>query len=81
MMLTIIYRVEHPETVDEASNREKHCSRRAYCRRRAFGTYVYSPWSSLEWFTLLNQIAIVALLSLSGLSQGHRLIAASNKRT
>ncbi|MEP5570038.1 MAG: hypothetical protein ABJN62_19515 [Halioglobus sp.] len=31
------------------------------------GTYIYSPWSNLEWFTLLNQVIVVPLLSLSGI--------------
>ena len=31
------------------------------------GTYIYSPWSSLEWFTQLNQFVVVPLLSLSGI--------------
>lgn len=31
------------------------------------GTYIYSPWGSLEWFTLLNQVVVVPLLSLSGI--------------
>ena len=31
------------------------------------GTYIYSPWSSLDWFTLLNQVVVVPMLSLSGI--------------
>lgn len=31
------------------------------------GAYVYSPWSSLTWFTLLMQIGVIPALTLSGL--------------
>ena len=39
------------------------------------GTFVYSPWSSVEWFALLNQAVVVPLLSVTGLWmwQGHRI--------
>ncbi len=39
------------------------------------GTYIYSPWRQLEWFTLLNQFFIVPLLTISGLWmwKGHKI--------
>lgn len=45
------------------------------------GTFVYSPWSSVEWFALLNQVLVVPLLSLTGLWmwQGHRIKARSRR--
>ncbi len=45
------------------------------------GTYIYSPWSSLEWFTLLNQLVVVPVLTLSGLWmwKGHKIRATLKK--
>jgi len=33
----------------------------------SIGTYLYSPWSDLAWFALLNQVAIFPALAVSGL--------------
>lgn len=45
------------------------------------GTYIYSPWSSLDWFTLLNQALVIPVLSLSGIWmwKGHKIKAALRK--
>ena len=45
------------------------------------GTYIYSPWSSVGWFTLLNQAVVIPMLSLSGIWmwQGHKIKAALRK--
>ena len=45
------------------------------------GTYIYSPWSSLDWFTLLNQAVVIPMLSLSGIWmwQGHKIKAVLRK--
>lgn len=45
------------------------------------GTYIYSPWSSLDWFTLLNQAVVIPVLSLSGMWmwKGHKIKAALRK--
>ncbi len=42
------------------------------------GTYIYSPWSSLDWFTLFNQAVVVPVLALSGIWmwKGHKIKAA-----
>ena len=39
------------------------------------GTYIYSPWKQLEWFTLLNQAFIIPVLTLSGIWmwKGHKI--------
>ncbi|ADB38133.1 hypothetical protein [Spirosoma linguale] len=41
----------------------------------AIGTYVYAPWHTLTWFTLLMQIMVIPSLSLTGLWlwKGHLL--------
>jgi len=33
----------------------------------AIGTYVYSPYNNLEWFTWLMQLLIIPMLTLTGL--------------
>ena len=40
----------------------------------SIGTYVYSPWSDIAWFALMNQVVVPAL-AISGLWMwlGHRL--------
>ena len=45
------------------------------------GTYIYSPWSSLDWFTLLNQALVIPVLSLSGIWmwKGHKIKAVLRK--
>lgn len=44
-------------------------------------TYLYSPWSELEWFALLNKDVIFPALTFSGLWmwQGHKLRRWINK--
>ena len=39
------------------------------------GTYIYSPWSTIEWFALLNQVFVVPLLILTGIWmwKGHKI--------
>ncbi len=46
------------------------------------GTYVYSPWKDLVWFTLITQVIVIPLLALSGLWlwQGHRLRRPTRKQ-
>ena len=41
----------------------------------SIGTYVYSPWSDIAWFALMNQVVVVPALAISGLWMwlGHRL--------
>ena len=45
------------------------------------GTYIYSPWSSLDWFTLLNQAVTIPVISLSGkwMWKGYKIKAALRK--
>ncbi len=31
------------------------------------GTYIYAPWSSLEWLTLLIQLIVIPGLTLTGI--------------
>lgn len=31
------------------------------------GTYLYSPWSDVAWFALLNQVVVFPALAVSGL--------------
>lgn len=33
----------------------------------SIGTYLYSPWSDIVWFALLNQAVIFPALAVSGL--------------
>ena len=49
----------------------------------SIGTYVYSPWSDLEWFALLNQAVVIPILSISGvwMWKGHRIKSALKKGT
>lgn len=41
----------------------------------AIGTYVYAPWRDAAWFTLLMQLLVVPILTLTGawMWKGHRL--------
>ncbi|RRB13841.1 hypothetical protein [Larkinella knui] len=41
----------------------------------AIGIYVYAPWHTIRWFTLLMQILVIPALSLTGLWlwKGHLL--------
>lgn len=47
------------------------------------GTYIYSPWSNLAWFTLLNQVVVIPLLAISGIWmwKGHKIRAALRRST
>ena len=46
------------------------------------GTYIYSPWSSLDWFTLLIQAVVIPVLSLSGIWmwKGHKIKSVLRKK-
>lgn len=47
------------------------------------GTYIYSPWSNLAWFTLLNQVVVIPLLAISGIWmwKGQKIRAALRRST
>ncbi len=45
------------------------------------GTFVYAPWSGVEWFALLNQAIVIPVLAISGvwMWKGHRIKSAFKK--